>query len=126
MLENILVVDDDEIVLESMRRVITSAGYGFTGYLDPIKALDEYKHDYYSLVLTDFRMGIVDGIEFIEKLTEKDKSIPIVVISSSEPPVDQVLSAFIAGAISFIFKPVDKDILIAKINSIIRVINSIK
>ncbi|MBI5281258.1 MAG: response regulator [Candidatus Solibacter usitatus] len=77
----ILLVDDNRSGLMARRVVLEELGYLTDGASDARKALELFRAGQYDLVVTDFRMPGMDGVELIEKLREEKPGIPIVLIS---------------------------------------------
>jgi DNA-binding response OmpR family regulator len=63
--------------------VLEDAGYKCTSYTDSVKALQEFKPNYYDLILLDIKMPVLDGFELCKKVREADKSIGIIFITAS-------------------------------------------
>jgi CheY-like chemotaxis protein len=55
-----------------------------TSYNDSINALQEFRPNYYDLVILDIRMPKLDGFAFCEKIREIDKAVPIIFITATE------------------------------------------
>jgi DNA-binding response OmpR family regulator len=64
--------------------VLEEAGYRCISYTDPIQALQEFKPNYYDLILLDIKMPVLDGFELCEKIREIDKTVHIVFITALE------------------------------------------
>jgi len=116
----ILVVDDSS----TMRRIICNA-LKQIGQSDVIEAEDgcqglaKVKADPgIGLVLTDWNMPNMNGFEFLQKIRESNKDIPIVMVTT-EAEKGNVLSAIKAGANNYIVKPFTPEILTEKIKDFI-------
>ena len=115
----ILIVDDEENVLVSLKRIFRKENYeiytansGFQG----IELLE--KHDF-SLILSDFKMPELNGIEFLKLASEKSPDT-IRIILTGYADVDVVISAINEGNIyKFIEKPWKKEDLKIQINKAI-------
>jgi len=115
----ILIVDDEENVLVSLKRIFRKENYeiytansGFQG----IELLE--KHDF-SLILSDFKMPELNGIEFLKLASEKSPDT-IRIILTGYADVDVVISAINEGKIyKFIEKPWKKEDLKIQINKAI-------
>ena len=80
----ILLVDDEPDICMVYQIVLEEAGYECISYTDSVKALQEFKTDYYDLVILDIKMPKLDGFALCEKIREVDKSIPIIFITAAE------------------------------------------
>lgn len=108
----ILIVDDSEDQLLLLERLLRNAGHRNIILADSaIKALDMLKNSSASLdidlVLMDVNMPGMDGIEACYKIKEDErlKDIPVIIITASNEIV-KLQSAFSAGAVDYITKPV--------------------
>jgi response regulator RpfG family c-di-GMP phosphodiesterase len=80
----ILLVEDDNDILDLFCDCLQSIGYKITPFNNPVKALNYFYKDYdentlanCSLVITDYRMPHMSGIDFIKKIREKDTDCKI-------------------------------------------------
>ena len=83
--KRILLVDDEpdicmvyQIVLEDTSR------YECESYTDSVKALQEFRPDYYDLILLDIKMPVLDGFELCRNIRERDKTVQIIFITAAE------------------------------------------
>jgi two-component system, chemotaxis family, chemotaxis protein CheY len=112
----ILVVDDSS----TMRRIITNAlkdgpSSGVVEAEDGVQGLARLKGEGdVGLILTDWNMPNMDGFEFLTKVREQDRDIPIIMITT-EAEKANVMRAIKAGANSYIVKPFSPEVLTEKI-----------
>jgi len=66
--DRILIVDDDALILQALSRILQSEGYDVVAHTDPVKAADETD---FTLVITDFMMPQLNGIELLGILKSK-------------------------------------------------------
>jgi DNA-binding response OmpR family regulator len=71
------------------RIVLEDAGYECIPYTDPVKALQEFRIDYYDLILPDIKMPVLNGFELCKKIREVDKTVHIIFITASEAYYEQ-------------------------------------
>src|SRR6478735_7490639 len=101
----VLLVDDQELVREGMRRILhPSEGFEVVGECDDGDGVEQAVTSLHpDIVVLDIRMRRVDGIETIRRLRAKDDSPPILVLTTFGE--DEVLSAALrAGASGFQLK----------------------
>lgn len=121
--KNILVVDDDPIIVKTIFEIISrnnpeyifyQANNGKMGY-----EVAEIKKP--NLIITDWDMPEMNGIEFIEKLKshEVTKDIPVIMASGIMTSSENLKTALNAGAVDFIRKPIDPVELRARVNSML-------
>ena len=104
--ETILLVEDEELLLEMMRSLLTSKGYKIFVAQDGAEAVEVFKKHVQEidLVLTDMGLPIMIGIEEFKKLKEIDPSVNVILASGYfEPNVKSELLK--AGAKGFLQKP---------------------
>ncbi len=105
---SILVVDDDDLVLESLRMVLKEAGHKVRAVNSPKKGLSLLDKGGCDLVITDMRMPEMSGIEFLEKVKEKFPNLPVIMITAYGT-VDTAVTAMKKGASDYIMKPFSAD-----------------
>ena len=64
--------------------VLKDAGYQCISYTNPIKALQQFRPNYYDLVLLDIKMPVLNGFRLCKKIIELDRTVHIVFITASE------------------------------------------
>lgn len=107
----VLVVDDQLTGRRIMEVILQSIGQNINvvSYADPVAALNWAKHNPVDLVLTDFKMPNMDGIEFTQWLRKipSCSDVPVVVITAHDDNKRVKHRALEAGATDFLGKPVD-------------------
>jgi YesN/AraC family two-component response regulator len=79
---SILLVDDDESVLETYCELLALSGFDPVYRAgDGLEALEVFRQSKVDLLITDINMPRMGGIELISKVRERDKNLPILVIS---------------------------------------------
>jgi DNA-binding NtrC family response regulator len=102
----ILVVDDEEIVRESLAGWLRKDGYTVTSAVDGPRALERLRAEPWSILLVDLKMPGMDGIEV---LTEAKKLCPdaAAVIMTAYATVETAVGAMKMGAYDYLVKPFD-------------------
>ena len=119
-----LIVDDDEILLETAVDTLESLGLTADRAKSGLEALGMILHRHetgrdYSIVILDWKMPDIDGVETIRRIrTEVDANIPILLISAYDWS-DIEDAAKEAGANGFVSKPLFRSILYDKINELL-------
>ena len=110
----VLLVDDEPDVCMVYQIVLEDAGYECIPYTDSIKALKEFRGDYYDLILLDIKMPILNGYELCKKIMQLDRTVHIVFITASEAYYEKFRSQHFSdlGKINYIQKPISNDELI--------------
>lgn len=110
----ILIVDDDHAFRHTTAALLRKEGHAVSvvpGGQDAVAAMQREPHD---LMLLDLRMPGIDGLGLIEALRLWGNGIPILMISGYGT-VDAAVRAIHLGADDFLTKPVEPDLLIAKV-----------
>lgn len=112
---NILVVDDEKIVRESLFNWFEDEGYNVETAFDAEDALRKFDIGKYDLALLDMKMPGMSGLDLLTKLKEIDKSC-IVILITAFASVPTAIQSLKQGAYDYITKPVDPE----ELNHIVR------
>jgi putative two-component system response regulator len=107
---NLLVVDDDPYVLESLASLIKEFGYPVNTCSNAADALAELKNRKYDVVLTDIKMPGITGIELLRRIRDFDTQIPVILLTAFAE-LDVAVDAVKRGAFDFITKPFNPEYL---------------
>ncbi len=119
---SILFVEDDSEVRESMARYLSRRiGKVYTAH-NGEAGLNSFKESHPDLVISDIRMGEMDGLEMCRAIREIDSDLPVIFISAHNES-EILLSSIDLGVTKFIVKPVDTDLLMDTINDVAQSIN---
>ncbi|KPQ38384.1 MAG: Response regulator receiver domain [Porphyrobacter sp. HL-46] len=114
-----LIVDDSRVIRKVSSKIAISLGYVAIEAENGEEALARCKKAMPDLVLTDWNMPEMDGIEFVEKLraipTPKE---PVVVFCTSNGEAKDIHDGIAAGADDYIVKPFDEAALKAKLEKL--------
>ena len=116
----IVVVDDDVLIRETMRLALDHAGYFVIAVGDPGRALAVVRAEKPDLVIMDLYMPGFDGRELIRSMKSDPEiaATPVILFTGSSEPID-VVSGLASGAMEYLAKPIDGEILISKIEHIL-------
>ena len=104
----ILVVDDEEIVLKSCRKILEGGGHEVTTALSGQEALDLLEKEPIDIVFTDIKMPGMDGMEVLEKIKGKYPDVLVIIITGYST-VQSAVQAMKLGAFDYIPKPFTPD-----------------
>jgi two-component system catabolic regulation response regulator CreB/two-component system response regulator ChvI len=83
--KRILLVDDEPDICIVYQMVLEDTSrYECKPYTDPVKALQEFRPNYYDLILLDIKMPVLNGFELCKKIRECDKAVQIIFITAAE------------------------------------------
>ena len=118
MMYNILVVDDDKEIVESIEIFLRNEGDNVYKAYNGVEALDILVNKEVHLILMDIMMPKLDGIKATIKIRE-EKNIPIILVSAKSEDTDKIMGLNI-GADDYITKPFNLLELIARVKSNLR------
>ena len=114
--KSILIIDDEVFIRESARSFLEDYGYRILEAENGKEGLAMYREKEPDLLLCDLRMPEMDGLEVLEKVTEKDRETPVIIVSGAGNIVDTV-EALRLGAWDYIIKPIQNmDVLHHAVN----------
>ena len=115
---NILVVDDNKEIVESIEIYLKNEGFNIFKAYNGIEALEILVEKEIHLILMDIMMPKLDGIKATIKIRE-EKNIPIILVSAKSEDTDKIIGLNI-GADDYITKPFNLLELIARVKSNLR------
>ncbi|MCK0099892.1 response regulator [Qipengyuania sp. S6317L1] len=115
-MKSCLIVDDSKVIRKVSRHILENLGFSVeeaeNGELG-LKACDEAMPD---VILLDWNMPVMTGIEFITHLRKREGGDkPKVVFCTTENDVDHIREAIAAGADEYVMKPFDHETLQIKL-----------
>jgi DNA-binding NtrC family response regulator len=105
---SVLVVDDDVGVRVNLQEILESEGHEVTSLITAEDALDFLRQDEPDLILLDFRLPGMDGIQCLSKIKKEHGNISVIMITS-HANVDDAVKAMKLGAWDYIKKPFSID-----------------
>jgi diguanylate cyclase (GGDEF)-like protein/PAS domain S-box-containing protein len=119
---NILLVDDRPENLLALEALLDSPYVNLTKCLTGEEALKCVMKEEYAVILLDVQMPGLDGYETAKliKSREKSKDIPIIFVTAINKEPEHVFSGYTLGAIDYLFKPFDPDVLKLKVDQLIK------
>ena len=100
----ILIVDDESIVCERLKAFLESDGHKVKTIVDPAEAMHHLETKRYDIVISDIRMGEIDGIQLMEKVFQKSGHTKVIIITGYAT-LELAREALTKGAFDFIAKP---------------------
>jgi two-component system, LuxR family, response regulator FixJ len=110
------IVDDDAAVRRSLERLLFASGFEAVSYESAPAFLDVAPRPSAGCLLLDIRMPGMDGLELQTLLNDSNFRVPTIVITA-QGDVSTAVRAMKAGAVDFIEKPYDDEVLIAAIEA---------
>jgi FixJ family two-component response regulator len=107
----ISIVDDDVAMREMLVSLIRSLGYDAVGFSSAEEFLARADFGRFSCAITDIHMPEMSGFELQERLRQRNDSFPVIMITARTEP-DLERRAISGGAIGFLRKPLDVELLV--------------
>src|SRR6187551_840433 len=122
MQPKILLVDDREDNLLSMETILEPNGYRFVKARSGREALKILLNEFdFAMILMDVKMPNLNGFETATLIYEREKlkHIPIIFITANNYGDENIFKGYQTGAIDYIFKPINPDVLRAKVGVLV-------
>lgn len=114
-MKSCLIVDDSRVVRKVAQRIVEDLGFACHEAEDGEKAYQFCTTQMPDVILLDWNMPVMSGIEFLEKLRAMDGGdAPKVVFCTTENGLNHIQRAIAAGADEYIMKPFDSEIIESK------------
>ncbi|MDE2911797.1 MAG: sigma-54 dependent transcriptional regulator [Paracoccaceae bacterium] len=104
----IAIVDDEKDVRESISQWLALSGYSLRTYAGAEQALRDINADFPGIIVSDFRMPGLDGIEFLRRLKAIDSQLPVIMITG-HGDIPLAVTAMKSGAYDILEKPFEPD-----------------
>jgi len=119
-MKKVLIVDDDVVLRETLAAALTAEGYKTSEAGDGREGLEKASQGGYDLIVMDFVMPNLTGLEVVRKLREKGVETPIIMLTGEKKAeIDKVLGLEI-GADDYMTKPFGPNELIARVHAVLR------
>ena len=115
----LLIVDDEEVVCEACRRILSPHGFRVDTTTDAIEGLFRAMESDYAAILLDIKMTSLDGIRLLEHLRRTKPDVAVVFITGY-PNVQHAAAAMRLGAADYVTKPFAPDELIRVVQEVLR------
>ncbi len=114
-MKSCLIVDDSRVIRMVARRILEDLNFEIIEAVDGQNALDHCHSIMPDVVLLDWNMPVMNGIDFLRALRQiAGGEEPVVVFCTTETDMDHIREAIAAGANEYIMKPFDSEIIESK------------
>ena len=115
---SILIVDDEEIIRESLSFVLKKEGFQVGTAENGRVGLDKVRQGNFDIVVTDLEMPEMKGIELLEQVTALAPETSVIIVTAYGS-IDTAINALRKGAVDYVLKPVDFDELLHKVRKLL-------
>ncbi|MGB9401513.1 MAG: response regulator FixJ [Pseudolabrys sp.] len=112
----VYVIDDDDAARQSLEFLLTTAGIEVRGFESAKVFLEKLPDIGRGCIITDVRMPEITGIDPLRRVKESGADIPVIVITG-HGDVSLAVEAMKLGAVDFLEKPFDNDLLLSSVRS---------
>jgi DNA-binding NtrC family response regulator len=118
MKHKILIIDDERNIRESIKMILEYENYTVATAENGTEGINKITEESFDLVLLDIKMPGLGGLDVLEMIKERDKSLPVIMISG-HGTIETAIESTKKGAFDFLEKPLDRDkVLISVRNAI--------
>lgn len=115
----ILVAEDDTAMNKLICSMLAEKGYEPLPCFDGAQATSAYENQPVDMVITDVMMPKADGYELAQEVRRQDRHIPILFMTALDDKISQQ-RGFRSGADDYVTKPFDADILLLRVEALLR------
>jgi DNA-binding NtrC family response regulator len=116
--DRILVADDDAVIREGLRRVLSAEGYEVEVVSNGRAALERLEQKRFKLLVTDLKMPGMSGLQVLKAIRNCQPELPVILITGYAA-IDNAVEAMKNGATDYLSKPFANDELISKVKNAI-------
>lgn len=122
-MHRVMIVEDDTMVQEVFREILTLAGFEVIIYSDGQSGLRGAARDKADIILLDMNLPDISGMEICRSLKAdpQTKHIPVLILTGEAREVASRVGGLDVGAEDYLFKPISPNVLVSRIRSILKV-----
>lgn len=124
-METVLIVDDEKNYPPILSAVLEEEGFETLSAYSGKEALKVLENSDIDLVLADMKMPVMDGIELLENIKNRDPDLPVIMMTAYGT-VEKAVEAMQKGAYSYILKPFDNERLVLYVNKALAMYRVVK
>ncbi len=118
-MERILIADDDAVIREGVRRVLSGAGYDVETVSNGRAALERLEAERFKLLVTDLKMPGMSGLEVLQAIRTRQPELPVILITGYAA-IDNAVEAMKNGATDYLAKPFENEEIIEKVKTALK------
>lgn len=115
-MKSCLIVDDSKVIRKVARHILEAMEFNVHEACDGQEALDLCSENRHDVILLDWNMPVMSGMEFLKKYRQSDKNAGAkVIFCTTENGIGHIQAAISAGADEYVMKPFDRTTLESKL-----------
>jgi two-component system, OmpR family, response regulator ChvI len=118
-MKRILIVDDEQDNAFVFALILEEHGFIVDTFTDPTKALSDFKPNYYDLIILDYRMANLDGLELCKKIKSLDTSTKTMLLSAGHEQLQLQIDELRRNFLMILKKPISGSKLLEKVSNIL-------
>ncbi len=118
MSTRILVVDDEQIIRESLSFVLKKEGYQVEEAPNGVEALRKHEERPYDIIITDIEMPEMRGMELLDRISQRSPQTFVLIITAFAS-IETAVEALRKGAFDYILKPIEFDDMLHRVKKLI-------
>ncbi len=119
MNERILIIEDDQAIVRVLKRTLTYEGYQVDAAYDGEEGINLYKKIKPDLLILDWMLPGMDGLEVCDRLRAAEEMVPILMLTAKDNTQDRVFGLD-AGVDDYMVKPFELEELTARVRALLR------
>ncbi len=119
MAQNMLVIDDEDVVLQSCRKIFNYEGFSVVTTNSPAEGLKLISNSFFDVILCDWKMPGFDGMDVVEEISNRSPDAAVVMISGY-PTVGRATEALKRGAMDYVSKPFTPEEIVETVKKAVR------
>ena len=114
----VLVIDDEQVVLDSVRKVLEPDGFEVRAANESTKGLELALSEEFDLVITDIRMPVIGGMRILRDIKRAKPGVPVMIFTGYAT-VQSAVQAMKLGASDYVEKPFTPDMLVTAVKKVL-------
>jgi len=110
-------VDDELDICLVLKIVLEKTGFLVDYFYNPVRAIDEFKSNFYDLIILDVQMPNINGLQLYREIKKRDEKVKICFLTASESIFD--IADKFSPVYTFIKKPIGNEELVIAVNDLL-------
>ena len=115
---NILIIDDEASLRDTLSRILNKAGCETRAVEDGYQAFNLLEKEVFDLIFLDIHLPEVDGLQVLKEIRQRDQKLPVILLTGFGT-LQSAVEALRLGATDYLLKPFDPEVLVARARMIL-------